>query len=486
VIQAVFSRPFLCQLDGATALLAVLFIAAVVLVVMLRLQLGAAQRNARELQERVDFAARRRRAAMELFNTFGSAFETSISLENLMRAILAFFMRVTQASGGLAYLLDPKAKVLRLHARCGTLGATGVAPNSVAPGEIELGTGLLGEVGLSGRPIIINDAASDPRLAGLGRAGPPVQNAMVVPLRFREHNLGLMVVINHLTEDGQVGKPFGRFEFQLLEAMALYAATAIHLTLSYLEQSEKQRLDFDLGVAGEIQRTLLPRHSPDVPGFTIGGLSRPAHQVGGDCYDFIPLANDRLGVVIADVSGKGVNGALLMAICRTVIRNHAPRFETPVEAILEFRRHLLPDLPEDKFVTLTYGILDPAARRFTFARAGHDPLLSYRGATRTPSDHSPAGGAIGLDHSARFEHSLKQEALEVEPGDILLLFTDGITETLNPEGNEFGMDRLRQHVTEHSSLVAAELCTSVLAAVGTFARDEPAVDDQTLIAIKAS
>lgn len=485
MIRADFNLPFVCQVDATTAFLSVLGIAALTLVVTLRIKLGAEQRRIHELEERVDFAARRRRAAMELFNTFGSAFETSISLENLLRATLAFFMRVAQASGGLAYLVDEKHGVLRLHARCGTLGLAGIEPEAIAPVEIGLGDGLLGEVGLSGRPLIINDSA-DPRLAALSRGKVPIQSAMVVPLRFREHNLGLMVVINHLTEEGQAGTPFGRFEFQLLEAMALYASTAIHLTMSYLEQSEKQRLDFDLGVAGEIQRMLLPQHSPDVPGFTISGLSRPAHRVGGDCYDFIPLTNGRVGVVIADVSGKGVNGALLMAICRTVVRNHAPRFETPADAILEFRSRLLPDLPEDKFVTLTYGILDPAARRFTCARAGHDPLLHFQCATRTCSERSPAGGAIGLDRTARFERSLKQETLELQPGDILLLFTDGITETLNPEGTEFGIDRLKQQVVEHSPMVAGELCAAVLTAVETFARGEPAADDQTLIAIKVS
>jgi sigma-B regulation protein RsbU (phosphoserine phosphatase) len=175
-----------------------------------------------------------------------------------------------------------------------------------------------------------------------------------------------------------------------------------------------------------------------------------------------------------------------MAICRTVVRNLAPRFEQPAEAVREFRRRLLPDLPEDKFITLTYGILDPTERRFTFARAGHDPLLIFHAATGACIEHRPGGGAIGLDRSERFDCKLQEQNIAMQPGDVCVLFTDGITETTNPQGDEFGLPRLSGLIKEQSSLIAAELCSAILDAAAAFARGEAVADDQTLIVLKVS
>jgi sigma-B regulation protein RsbU (phosphoserine phosphatase) len=169
-----------------------------------------------------------------------------------------------------------------------------------------------------------------------------------------------------------------------------------------------------------------------------------------------------------------------------VVRNHAPHFEHPADAVREFRRRLLPDLPEDKFITLTYGILDPHQCRFTFARAGHDPLLSYQATSGSCTEFQPGGGAIGLDHSDRFDRKLQEAQIEMQPGDLVLLFTDGITEATNPQGDEFGLPRLNALIKDQSALIAAELSAVVLEGVAAFARGEPVADDQTLIIIKVS
>lgn len=474
-------------LSGVTALWAALFFVACLLVVALRLKLNAEQKRAAELEHHVDLAARRRRIAMELFDTLGSAFETNISLENLLRATVAFFMRIAQATGGIAYLLDREKKLLQPAAMCGTLGGWLARKDTQTESvNLPLGEGVIGEVALSGRPVFINDCSNDTRLAFLGRPSVGIENAMVVPLRFRDHTLGVLIVVNRLAEDGQAGKPFGRFEFQLLEALALYAATAIHLTLSYLQQAEKQRLDFDLGVAGEIQRLLLPQHSPVLQGASVMGNSRPAHRVGGDHYDFIDLGDSKLGVVIADVSGKGVTGALVMAICHAIVRTHAPRHSQPVEAVKEFRKLLLADIPEDKFITMIYGILDTQTREFQFARAGHDPLLCYRANSGNVEALSPKGGAIGLDRTARFDRLLQQQSITLAPGDAIVLFTDGLTEALNPDGEEFGLERLTSLVAEQGGLTATDLGRTIYERVESFAKGAPAMDDQTLVVIKGA
>jgi len=456
---------------------------------MLRMKLDAEEKRSKELEALVDFAARRRRTAMELFHTLGSAFETSISLENLLRSTVAFFMRIAQATGGIVYMVDRDQKQLQPAAMCGTLGGSiGRTRSEIeeSAANIPLGEGVVGEVALSGRPAFVNDCANDTRLSFLGGKELTIENAMAVPLRFRDHSLGVLVVINRLGEDGVVGKPFGRFEFQLLEAMALYAATAIHLTLSYLEQAEKQRLDFDLNVASEIQQLLLPQHSPVLPGISIAGHNQPAYRVGGDHYDFLDLGNSKLGVVIADVSGKGVTGALVMAICHSIVRTQAARHSQPAEAVKSFRRLLLEDIPEDRFITMIYGILDTARREFTFARAGHDPLLCYRAASGQVETHSPKGGAIGLDRSERFDRKLEQQTLTLAPNDAIILFTDGITETLDPAGEEYGLERLANLISQHGNLGANDLLNTIYENVTAFAKNTPALDDQPLVIIKAA
>ncbi len=479
----------LSAIDEVAAVWATLFFAACALVVLLRLKLDTEQKRTRELEGLVDFAARRRRIAMELFHALGSAFETRISLDNLLRSTVAFFMRVAQATGGIVYMLDRKRELLKPTALCGMLGSKLGRNRTTIEGDfpnIPMGEGIVGGAALSGRPVFLNDCSTDTRLAFLGSQTLRIENALVVPLRFRDHSLGVLVVVNHLGEDGQVGRPFGRVEFQLLEAMALYAATAIHLTLSYLEQAEKQRLDFDLGVASEIQRLLQPQHAPVLHRASVMGQSRPAYRVGGDHYDFLDLGGSRLGVLIADVSGKGVTGALVMAICHAIVRTHAPHHAQPAEAVKEFRRLLIEDIPEDRFITLIYGILDTQTREFRFARAGHDPLLCFRAGSGAVEVVSPKGGAIGLDRTDRFDRSLEQQSITLGPGDAIVLFTDGLTEAENPDGDEFGLNRLKALIAERGSCTAADLGRGIYEGVEAFAKGAPPLDDQTLVIIKAA
>jgi sigma-B regulation protein RsbU (phosphoserine phosphatase) len=208
--------------------------------------------------------------------------------------------------------------------------------------------------------------------------------------------------------------------------------------------------------------------------------------VGGDHYDFIDLGGSRLGVVIADVSGKGVTGALVMAICHAIVRTHATRHVQPADAVKEFRRLMAVDIPEDHFVTLLYGILDTDRREFTFVRAGHDPLLHYRAQTGIVEVHSPRGAAIGLDRGERFDRILQQARIPLAPGDAIVLFTDGLTETTDPQGEEFGLDRLTALVGEAGALAADDIANTIYDRVEHFAKGQPALDDQTLVVIKGT
>jgi sigma-B regulation protein RsbU (phosphoserine phosphatase) len=206
--------------------------------------------------------------------------------------------------------------------------------------------------------------------------------------------------------------------------------------------------------------------------------------VGGDHFDFIKLDETRLGIVVADVSGKGVTGALVVAMCHSIVTSQAAHHTEAAQALKEFRRLLVDDIPEDRFITMLYGVLDTVKREFSFARAGHEPLLVYRAETRTVERVAPKGGAIGLHRGERFDRILTEETVPLALGDCLVLFTDGLLEAANEEGDEFGMARLKKVVEENASLDVQDLEDVIFTKVESFASDRPQVDDQTLVVVK--
>lgn len=437
-----------------------------------------------DLRSRVDFNAHRRRMAMELFHTLGSAFEDEVRVEDLLRHILRFFMQIVQASGGCAFLTDKEKGVLIPKATTGRFPSIADHEGSDAL-NIPIGEGVIGKVAQLGRAKFVADGTTEPGFKHCRDRGLEVRNAIAVPLSFRGEVLGVVLVINRVDDPARPGQSFGRFEYQLLESLSTYAAVAVHLVISYIVQSEKQQLDFDLSVASEVQRLLLPQRAPTLEGFSISGTSRPAHRVGGDYYDFLPLDASRLGVVIADVSGKGVTGALVMGICRSIVRTQVASDVSPAAALSAVRQWLLADLPEDMFITMTYGILDREKQTFTFARAGHDPLLHFDSATRQVHALSPKGAAVGLIRSAPAVPNLEEVEVPLKRGDAVVLFTDGITEALNAESEEFGREALQRVVKENAGGNALEISCSILDAVLKFSDTEPAHDDQTVVVLKA-
>jgi sigma-B regulation protein RsbU (phosphoserine phosphatase) len=463
---------------------AALFVLTAIVLISLVRQNRVMQAQLDDLQSRVDFSARRRRMAMELFHTLGSAFESEVRVEDLLRHILRFFMRIVQASGGCAFLTDKEKGVLVPKV---TTGRFPTVPESSGTEDfcIPVGEGVIGKVAQLGRAKFVADGASEPGFKHCRDKGLDVRNAIAVPLSFRGDVLGVVLVINRVDDPARPGQSFGRFEYQLLESLSTYAAVAVHLVISYLAQTEKQRLHFDLTVASEIQRLLLPQNAPTVQGFSISGTSRPAHRVGGDYFDFLPLDEARLGVVIADVSGKGVTGALVMGICRSIVRTQVASDISPSAALQAVRQWLLTDLPEDMFVTMTYGILDRSKQTFTFARAGHDPLLHFDKATGQVRSIAPQGPAIGLIRNAPSAPTLEEAEVTLNRGDAVVLFTDGITESLNPTDQEFGRDTLQRVVANNAKGNALEISCSILDAVLKFSGSEPAHDDQTVVVLKA-
>ena len=255
------------------------------------------------------------------------------------------------------------------------------------------------------------------------------------------------------------------------------------------QAAEKKRLEEELRIAHEIQMSLLPQGPLEMPGLSVSALCVPAREVGGDYYDFLPLADERVGVLIADVSGKGTSAALYMAELKGLIlslsRIHSSPRELLIDANLIIREHL----DARSFITVTYAIIDMRMRTMTYARAGHTPLIYVPGPgalARRVRILAPEGMVLGLklDNGEMFERLLEEETIPLNPGDLYLFFTDGISEAMNEVEDCFGENRLGELAQEHAHLPSSELRERVLREIEAFVGSAPQHDDMTMILLK--
>ncbi|RXE56062.1 serine/threonine protein phosphatase [Methanoculleus taiwanensis] len=246
--------------------------------------------------------------------------------------------------------------------------------------------------------------------------------------------------------------------------------------------AENERMVKELEIAEEIQQSILPESAPALPGIELAGCSMPALEVGGDFYDYIPFGDARLGLAIADVSGKGVPAALFMALSRTLIRASALRNPDPAGAILEVNRFITLDSKTSMFVTLFYAVLDARERSFTYVNAGHNPPLLFRPGAGEALHLSGRGIALGILD----EIELEVVRIELEPGDLLLLYTDGVTEAANEKDEEYGIERLEAFVSALPALPAEGIIDAIVKDVAGFAGTAPQFDDITLMVLKVA
>jgi len=224
---------------------------------------------------------------------------------------------------------------------------------------------------------------------------------------------------------------------------------------------------------------------PALPGFDMAAVNQQAGEVGGDFYDFAPRAGLRVGVIIADVCGKGTSAAQIAAQSRPILRELLATERAPAALFAEALPRIVPNLPKGRFVTALCVVLDSVSRSFRFARAGHDPLLWYHAENRTVETLSPKGMALGIEREGLLEATFAEKEHQLAPGDILLLHTDGITENFDQNGDEFGCERLRNTLIDSASLEAKAIAAKILATIDAFTEGAPQPDDRTLVVIKA-
>jgi sigma-B regulation protein RsbU (phosphoserine phosphatase) len=343
--------------------------------------------------------------------------------------------------------------------------------------------GIIGAVVQTGRGQLIADAALDDRVVRHEDSALKVRSVIAVPLLFRERSFGVLAVANSAD-----GNPFTEADFSLMQSLAEQAALALHNAEFLNFQIEKKQLDLDLSLASGIQQMLLPGEMPAFAGLDIDARYSPAQKVGGDLYDVFPLSESRLGIAVADVSGKGIPASLLMAICRTNLRQIAPRHGSPAETLRELNRVLGGNMSNGMFITMLYGVIDLAAQTVTIARAGHElPLISRRNPlTGVPEETfvGSEGMSLGMVPDEIFAEVIEDHVEPFNAGDVLILYTDGITEAPNEEQKEFSGARLADAVRTLHNRPAVELNNGILEGLHRFTGEEPQRDDFTLVTVK--
>jgi len=430
----------------------------------------------------------------DFLHGLGEAFRESIRPQELHRLIVEGATRILDAQGGALYVSDRTgAKLTPAFISKGCPPLVDIPPNilqqaaatptglerflrlhTVAPGE-----GVIGRVWQTGQSVYLSEFSDAPELAKLRSSAFGTRSVMAAALRYGNQDLGVLALAN-----GPMGVPFSQGDFVVFKSLAEQSAFALYNAIIYSMANEKKRLDHDLEIARDIQRILLPSEAPAIDGFQISGINVPARLVSGDYFDYIRVDDERLGVAIADVSGKGVPASLIMAICRSVLRAEAARNPSPADVLRKVNRQLYPDIKEDMFISMAYLILDHHRDSITLARAGHDAPLLYKQQSQTVTPVKSPGMVVGIDSGNVFDRLTVDFAISLERDDCLVLYTDGVTETLNAEEDEFGLDRVIQAVRARANDGAQAIVKKIIQDVRDFTGSLPQNDDITLIAIR--
>lgn len=346
-----------------------------------------------------------------------------------------------------------------------------------------LGEGLIGAVAQSKKSILIPNAKEDPRIVQHYESSLVLHSLIVTPILFRNHLLGVLAVANPIDSN-----PFNKNDLSVTESLADQAGMAIHNANLMNLLIEQKKLDFDLSLASNIQGMLLPKQFPKNNSIQIDAYYQPAQKVGGDLYDVFALPENKIGIAIADVSGKGIPASILMAICQTNLRHLAQKHHSPSAVLKEMNFVMHPEIRQGMFITITYAILDTVANTITLARAGHELPLIFKYNDKENSYAferiTSPGMALGMVSHEIFDEVIQDTLISFNPKDTFILYTDGITEATNKEDEEFGINRLNRSIIPSLNSSTKNINQKVISALEEFTEQRKNMDDLTLVTIK--
>lgn len=406
---------------------------------------------------------------LETLYQVSQALGSTLDLDTLLNEVIDQVIAVTGAERGFLMLGDESDELQFRVAR-------GIDHETIEAPEFQVSRGVLERVAEDKDPLLTMDAQSEDWLSGRESVHSlKLRSIMCVPLQVKGNMLGLVYVDNRLHA--------GMFEpddLDLLQAVASTSAVAIENARLHLLEVEQARLERELEVARQVQTSLIPVEAPQVEGYEIAGLWRAAREVAGDFYDFVPRGDDELTIVIGDVAGKGVPAAFFMALARTTMRACLAVDTSTAACVERANRLICADASSGMFVTLYCIGLHPKRQEVTCASAGHNPPLWVQAAKGEVS-HLPKG-SIPLGIEETFEYS--QSEVKLEPGDLILLYTDGVVDTINSASEFFEEERLSEILKSNAERPLEEVLNAIRDAVDEFAGEMPPYDDMTLVAVR--
>ncbi|MCZ2099457.1 MAG: SpoIIE family protein phosphatase [Anaerolineae bacterium] len=407
---------------------------------------------------------------LNAMRTVSQMVTANIALDDLLELILNKLLTTINAERGTIFLIDEAQGELWSRVLLDPVGP-------LSEIRLKMGQGIAGHVAQTGETLNIADAYADPRfIRDFDKiTGFRTRSILTAPmLNPQQKIIGVVQLLN------KIGGAFTPRDERLLAAMTSQAAISIENARLYQQEMAQQLIQRELDTAHAIQASFLPDELPQHPAWDIAALWQPVRSVAGDFYDFYPLNDGRLGVVMADVSGKGIPAALFMALCVTMLRFGMNLGLPPREAVRLTNERLIADQRSRMFATAFVSYVDLDGGRLEFANAGHNPALVYRAATGAVETLTAQGVALGVFEAAPYQPQIGH----LSAGDVLVLYTDGITEAINADEDEFGEDRLRALIAAHAGGSARALADRVIEAVAAFVGDADAYDDATLVVLR--
>lgn len=475
-------------------LTATLSIVLAVVALVLSFALQNQRRKAHQIRKRFLAMEREEQRMFTFLHDLGLAIENEPSSSQLSRIIVDGIDKVVTAKGGAIYHLSPDNLFLSpsyISEDCPPLIGIPVEirkkavrdpralESHIRLARVPVDEGILGHCLSLGEPLHVKDVKNHPAFRDDFTRYTDGVSALLAPLRHAGRDLGVLVVARPHGEGG-----FSANDFAVFRTAAEQSSFAIGNAKTHRLANEKRAIETELQNAREVQRILLPQCDPLVPGFRISGTNVPARIISGDYYDYINVSENKFGIVIADVSGKGVPAGLLMATCRSSLRALAHGETSPSKALSAVNRQLFPDIREDMFISMAYGILDETTGTLTLARAGHDPALLYRRSTGRVEILRSPGLALGIDSGNVFERVTKDQEVTLNSGDCVLFYTDGVKEALNKDEEEYGMARMSDVFSRAAPLGSEAVLDRIQESLAQFTGDGPQMDDITLVAIE--
>jgi len=404
---------------------------------------------------------------LALISKVGVTLLSSSTLEQTLEQIVSLVFEAVPADRCLLMMRDEhseemKVAVARLRDRVGAIG------------EIRVSRNVMDEVVIRGKSVLTSDAQHDPRFASGTVVLQGVRSVLAVPLGVSEKVFGIIYADSPIAE--------GRFtedHLKVLTTLASVAAIRVENARLVEARFQQERLERELQLAMEIQQRFQPTAPPVVTGYEFQGISFPCYEIGGDYYDFIQREDGRLVIALGDVSGKGTAAALLMSSLHASIHAQTGSHDSLVETISAVNRYLADNIPSNRFVTLFYAELDPESGALSFLNAGHNPPLIVH-AAGTVEQLASGGLPLGIKANAEY----REGRTTLQRGDVLVIYSDGVTEAASPNGEEFGPTRLYEVVSRNVDSSAAGIRDRIESALTKFSQGTQAADDITLVIVK--